>query len=179
MHKDIKFKLALFIIISAFIVGVVPNCLAVEKQKKEKWETEYNSILSQTATSPNEKRAFLKDAITKALDENAPACEVMRIAIGMEYKPYFVMRYIYEHSQGVKLDELCWCATSDGVEHPIISKAVADAKAPNNDPVFRQNEIAKADCLKQGLAYTATLNTPDPITPPGPPPPNPRSPTTP
>ncbi|MCK5097338.1 MAG: hypothetical protein KAR45_04505 [Desulfobacteraceae bacterium] len=179
MYKKIKIRLALFILIPIFFIGIVPNCLAVEKQKQEKWVTDFTSMLDQKATNPDEKKLVLKDAITKALDGDAPACEVMRIAIGMEYKPYFVIRYIYEYSQEVKLDELCWCATSDGVENQIISKAAADAKKPNNDPVFRQNEIAKTDCLKEGLAYTAALNSPDPITPPGPTPTNPRSPITP
>ena len=179
MYKKIKIRFALFILIPIFIIGIVPNCLAVEKQKKEKWEIDYTAMLNQTAISEDEKKIILKDAITKALDGDAPACEIMRIAIGMEYKPYFVIRYIYEHSQEVKLDELCWCATSDGIEKHIISKAAADANTPNNDPVFRQNEIAKSDCLKEGLAYTAEPNAPDPITPPGPVPPNPRSPITP
>ncbi|MCP3875019.1 MAG: hypothetical protein GY699_17940 [Desulfobacteraceae bacterium] len=179
MKIKIMVRLAIFIQISIFIIGIVPNCLAAEKQKKEKWETEYLSVLNQQSNSSDEKKTLLKQAVTKALDGDAPACEVMRIAIGLNYKPYFVMRYIYEHSSQVKLDELCWCATSDGVEKPIISKAVADARASNNDPVFRQNEIAKADCLKEALAYTAEPNAADPITPPGPPPPKPRSPTTP
>ncbi len=176
MWKQIQIRLSIFILICIFLVGIVPNCLAAEKQKKEKWETEYLSILNQQSNSADEKKAVLKDAITMALDGDAPACEVMRIAIGLQYKPYFVMRYIYEHSKEVKLDDLCWCATSDGIENPIISKAVADAKTSNNDPVFRQNEIAKADCLKEALAYTVEPNSPDPITPPGPPPPKPRSP---
>jgi len=171
-----KIRLTLFFLISMFIIGIASNGLAVEKKKQEKWVSEYTDMLKQTAINPDEKNIILKDAITKALDGEAPACEVMRIAVGMDYKPYFVMRNIYEHSQGVKLDELCWCATSDGIETFITSKAVADAKNNNNEPVFRQNEIAKSDCLKQGLAYTAALNSPDPITPPGPPPPNPRSP---
>ncbi len=179
MYKKIKIRFALFILISIFTIGIVPNCLAVEKQNKEKWETEYTSMLNQTAINEDEKKIILNDAITKALDGDAPPCEVMRIAIGMDYKPYFVIRYIYEYSQGVKLDELCWCATSDGVENHIVYKAAVDAETPNNDPVFRQNEIAKTDCLKEGLAYTAALNSPDPITPPGPTPPNPRSPLTP
>ena len=179
MNKTILIRLAIFLQVSIFIIGIAPNCLAVEKQQKEKWATEYESMLTQTSANPDEKKILLQNAVNKALDGDAPACEVMRIAIGFNYKPYFVMKYIYEHSQGVKLDELCWCATSDGIEQSIISKAVADAKKPNNDPVFRQNEIAKADCLKEFLAYTAAPNDPDPITPPGPPPPNPRSPITP
>ena len=179
MNKMMIIKLAIFLQALIFIVGIAPNCLAVEKQKKEKWVTEFESILDYQGDNIDEKRALLKEAVNKALDGEAPACEVMRIAIGSGYKPYFVMKSIYEHSQGVKLDELCWCATSDGVAQAIISKAVADAKKPNNDPVFRQNEIAKSECLKDFLAYTVEPNAADPITPPGPPPPNPRSPITP
>ncbi len=179
MYKKTTVRIALFILVSIFLIGIVPNCFAVEKQKKEKWAIEYELMLNQTAISADEKKIILKDAVTKALDADAPPCEVMRIAIGKDYKPYFVIRYIYEYSNEVKLDDLCWCATSDGIETFIVSKAATDAKTSNNDPVFRQNEIAKSDCIKKGLAYTAELNSPDPITPPGPPPPNPRSPTTP
>ncbi len=179
MDKIIKSRLVLFVLISIFIIGIAPNCLAVEKQKTEKWVTDYTVMLTQATNNEAEKNILLKKAITKALDGDAPPCEVMRIAVGLDYKVYFAIRYIYEYSSEVKLDELCWCATSDGVEKHIISKAAADARTPDNDPVFRQNEIAKSECLREGLAYTAALNSPDPIIPPPPPPPNPKSPITP
>jgi len=34
---------------------------------------------------------------------------IFRLAIGLDYKPCFAMKYIYEDSKGVKLDALCWC----------------------------------------------------------------------
>ena len=181
MNKTIKNRLAVFFLISIFIIGIVPNCLAVEKQKKEKWETKYTDTLTQPTISDDEKKVLLKEAITEALDVDAPPCECMRIAIGLEYKPYFVIKFIYEHSKEVKLDELCWCAASDGIEKQIIARAAADAKKPNNDAVFRQNEIAKSECIKsaEGLAYTSELNPPDPIDPPDDPPDPPVSPITP
>ncbi len=163
--------------ITIFLIGIAPSGFAAEKQKMEKWEAEYTAMLTQSSNSVVEKRAILKKAITKALDGDAPPCECMRIAIGLDYKPYFVMRYIYEHSKEIKLDELCWCATSDGIEQQIISKAAADARTADNNPVFRQNEIASAKCLRdKGLAYTTNPDTPDPIDPPEPIPPTPTSP---
>ena len=155
-----------------FTIGIVPNCLAAgkqslttEKQKKERWETEYTETLTQPVITDDEKKALLLEAITEALDVDAPPCECLRIAIGLDFKPYFVMRYIYEHHKRVKLDELCWCAVSDGIEQHIIARAAADAKTPDNYPVFRQNEIAKSECIN--IAYTAQL---DPIDPPDDPP---------
>ena len=188
MNKKIETRLAIFFLILIFIIGIVPNCLAAEKQnltaekqKMERWEKEYTETLTQPVISGDEKKALLLEAVTEALDVDAPPCECMRIAIGLDYKPYFVMRYIYEHNKGVKLDELCWCATSDGIEKHIIARAAADAKKSNNDPVFRQNEIAKSECIKsdEGLAYTAELNPPEPIDPPPDPPNPPVSPITP
>ena len=181
MNKKIRIRLAVFILISIFVIGIVPNCLAVEKQKKEKWETKFTDTLTQPTIGDDEKKALLKEAITEALDVDAPPCECMRIAIGLEYKSYFVIKYIYEHSKEVKLDDLCWCATSDGIEKHIIARAAAEAKRLNNDPVFRQNEIAKSECIKsdEGLAYTAELDPPDPIDPPDDPPDPPVSPITP
>jgi hypothetical protein len=174
-----KLKLSLVILTPILFFSFTSNSIAVTKIQKKQWETEYTAMLNQPATTPEEKIIILKNAIARALDRDAPSCEVMRIAIGLDYKPYFVIRYIYEKSKHAKLDELCWCSASDGIEAFIISKAAADARTSDNNPVFRQNEIAKSDCLKKGLAYTAELNSPDPIIPPEPPPPNPRSPITP
>ncbi len=184
MENIIKSKLGAFVLIAIFIIGIAPNCLAAEKtekQLKEKWEREYISRLNKKSSDLDEKKIILKDAITKALDDEAPPCACMRIAIGLEYKPYFVIRYIYEHSPGVGLDELCWCATSDGIEKQIIAKAAADAETKDGNSVFRENEIASADCLKgdKGLAYTATPDAPGSINPPDIKPPHPTSPITP
>ena len=136
---------------------------------KEKWSDKFSKSLS-VSYEPLEKNDILKDAIDQAMNEDAPPCEVMRIAIGMDFKPYFVILFIYENNKDNNLDEICWCATSDGIEDFIVAKAAIDSK------VFRNNEIAKSECLKKGLAYTSLPNSPDSITPPQHPPPNPRSP---
>jgi len=105
-------------------------------------------------TPPEE--IVLEEAISKAMDEKAPACECMKIAIDYEYNPYLVLKNIYGAGGDVKLNQLCMCATEAGIMKAIIANAAADAVTPLDEPVFDRDEIAQSQCLggEEGLAYT-------------------------
>ncbi len=158
--------------IKILLLLIVLILVAMSTRAEDTWQQKFSLAIDTNIENPLRQK-ILKDGIAVALEEEAPPCEVMRIAIGKEYKPYFVIKYIYESSKDAKIDELCWCATNDGIEDMIIMKAVMDSE------VFRQNEIAKSDCLREALPYTVQSQSADPILPPPPPPPKPKSPYTP
>ncbi|MCP4117795.1 MAG: hypothetical protein GY737_20835 [Desulfobacteraceae bacterium] len=107
-------------------------------------------------TPPEE--IVLQEAVSKAMEQNAPVCECMKIAIDLEYNPYSVLKTIYASGGVVKLDQLCMCATEAGVMKAIVAKAAGDALSPTGTPLFHRDEIAQSQCLggEEGLAYTAS-----------------------
>ncbi|MEA1969412.1 MAG: hypothetical protein U9N77_14490 [Thermodesulfobacteriota bacterium] len=115
-------------------------------------------------TPPEE--VVLEEAVAKAMEEKAPACECMKIAIDYEYNPYLVLKNIYSSGGDVELDQLCMCATEAGVMKAIIANAAADAVSSLDEPVFDRDEISQSQCLggEEGLAYTAAVR-PLPVSP--------------
>ncbi len=147
----------------------------------EDWEDEFVDALikgkevTQTETeglayTPAEE-TVLQDAIKKAMDEEAPPCQCLKIAVNFDYNPYLVIKNIYGYGGEVDLDELCMCATEEGIMKEVIAKAAADAVTPLGDKVFDRDEITRSVCLEMGLPYTAAAaDLPDPPEPPDPPP---------
>ena len=135
---------------------------------EENWRTAFISALEEgkTAQLPKSKEEglpytpseeiVLKDAISKAMAQKAPACECMKIAVDLEYNPYAVLKNIYASGGDLKLDQLCMCATEAGIMKAIIAKAAVDALSPTGDPLFDRDEITQSQCLggEEGLAYT-------------------------
>ena len=111
--------------------------------------------------TPSEE-TVLQDAVKKALDQEAPACQCMKIAVNMDYNPYMVLTNIYGAGKGVKLDELCMCATEEGIMKEVIAKAASDAVTPSGEKVFARDEVTQSQCLQVGLPYTAAeVDLPD------------------
>jgi len=148
----------------ALFASLSSNLSAAE----ENWRTAFISALEggKTAQLPNSKEEglaytpseeiVLKDAISKAMAQKAPACECMKIAVDLEYNPYSVLKNIYASGGDLKLDQLCMCATEAGIMKAIIAKAAVDALSPTGDPLFNRDEITQSQCLggEEGLAYT-------------------------
>lgn len=137
---------------------------------EEDWRTEYITALQDgkiviapsdadvdqgLAYTPSEEQVLM-DAVADAMEQDASACECMKIAIDLEYNPYDVLKSIYMIGGNVTLDELCMCATEAGVMKAIIAKAAGDALSPNGEPMFSRDEIVQSQCLRgqEGLAYT-------------------------
>jgi len=110
----------------------------------------------------------LDQAIKKAIiDNKAPACQVAKLAVGMNFNPYSVLSGIFKCGGKVGLDELCMCATEIGDTDPLLSElnlddlpidktvmkqAADDAVAAN---LLTQDEVSQSQCLNdQGLAFT-------------------------
>ncbi|MFO7752056.1 MAG: hypothetical protein R6V41_02925 [Desulfobacteraceae bacterium] len=148
-------------------------------QSDEGWEQKFVNALQKGKEVPSEQgdseglgytpseEAVLEDAVAAALDENAPPCECMKIAVGMDYNPYNVLTTIYGAGKGVQLDEICMCATEEGIMKEVIAKAASDAVNPVGEKVFDRDEITQSQCLQVGLPYTAAAgDMPDSPEPP-------------
>lgn len=118
-------------------------------------EMEQNTSEGLGYTQP--KNDILYEAIEKALNEEAYPCEVLKIAVDMEYDAYFTIKYIYALGKELNIDQLCMCAIEAGIQQHIIAMGASDATLPGTEePVFYMDEIAQSQCLRsqRGLAYT-------------------------
>lgn len=109
---------------------------------------------------------LLDEAIQDAMAQGGPPCQILRMAVDMDFNPYPVLLSIY--SQGsVDLDEVCMCATEQGVGKAVIAQAATSASGPSGTPAYNRDEIAQSQCLQEGLPYTpaAMENPPQPESP--------------
>jgi len=111
------------------------------------------------------EETVLEEAIKKAMEQKAPPCEVMRIAVDLKYNSYSVIKNVFGYGGEVDLNQLCMCATESGVNKQTIAQAATDAVSPLGTPVYSRDEIVQAQCLKEGLGYTVEASEPDPIDP--------------
>jgi hypothetical protein len=163
MMKKILFIVAVLAIFTSF----ASNLLAAE----EDWQVAYITALQEGKTvqlpqgqareeglayTPPEEMV-LQEAVSIAMEQDASACECMKIAVDLEYNPYAVLKSIYSSGGNVKLDQLCMCATEAGIMKAITAKAAVDALSPSGTPVFLRDEITQSQCLggDEGLAYTS------------------------
>jgi hypothetical protein len=107
------------------------------------------------AYTPSEE-TVLEEAVTAAMtgEQGDRACELMRMAVELEYNPYSVLKTIYSVGGDLEIDPLCTCATEAGVMKAVIANAATNAVTPLNEPVYDVDEISRSQCLS-GLAYTA------------------------
>jgi hypothetical protein len=162
-------------IISAVLMLTVP-VIAEENL----WEKDFVQALQKGKTKSAQESgglgytpaeaSVLEAAMKKALDQKAPPCEAMKIAVDLEYKAYDVISNIFGHGGEVNLNQLCMCATESGINKQIVAKAATEATNSIGQPVFPRDEIAQAQCLNDvGLAYTPLAAPLKPIKPPKPP----------
>lgn len=172
-------KRLVLILMVICLAAALPATVFSDDSKKKGWESEFIEALQQGKMpimgegglpyTPSEE-TVLEGAIQGAMQEEAPPCQVLTLAVEMEYNPYMVMKNIYSFEGEVDLDQLCLCATQKGISKQVIAKAAMDAQR-NGEPVFTLDEVTQSNCLQsdEGLAYTLADEPPDVI----PPPPNP------
>lgn len=108
----------------------------------------------------------LEIAIKKAMDQKAPPCEAMKLAVDLEFNPYNVITGIFNSGAEIDLEQLCMCATEGGIPRSLLAQATEAAAEANR---LTRDEIAQSQCLREGLGYTAEAF----ITPPDDPDPKP------
>ena len=133
------------------------------------WEKEYIEKLQAGKEAADQLKAeglaytpaeetVLEEAIIQAMEEKAPPCEAMTIAVDLEYNPYLTLKHIYGYGGEVGLNQVCMCATEAGIQKQIVARAAADAITPLGEPVYERDEIAQSQCINQtGLAYTEAV----------------------
>ncbi|MCF6248812.1 MAG: hypothetical protein L3J69_15860 [Desulfobacula sp.] len=151
-----------------------------EQKKENQWEKDFVQALQKgKAKSMNKsgglgyqgaESSVLEKAVKKAMEQKAPPCEAMKIAVNLQYQAYDVISNIFSQGAEVNLNQLCMCATESGINKQLVAKAAKDTVTPLGKPVFPRDEIAQAQCLNDvGLGYTQPTLPPPPIKPPVPP----------
>ncbi len=141
--------------------------------QKESWDEIYVNTLTKIKNPDKtdglgytlSEEEALEKAITRAIKQEAPACQVLKIGVEMKFNPYQVLSGIFNSEAKIDLEQLCLCATETGdssIPKSIMVKAANDAVAKNK---IRRDEVTQAQCLQQGLGFTVAQNAPDPINP--------------
>ncbi|MCF8025490.1 MAG: hypothetical protein K9K82_08385 [Desulfobacteraceae bacterium] len=149
----------------------------------QSWEEEFSRALAEIqeaaqAGEPGDGLGYtpsledmLDEAIGNAMAQGGGGCQVMKMAVDMDFNPYPVLLSIYSRGS-VSLDEVCMCATEQGVSKAVIAQAATSAAGPGGQPAYSQDEVAQCQCLQEGLPYTQVQaqpppqpNPPDPVPP--------------
>lgn len=139
------------------------------------WEQNFISVLTKAKQQSNSaglgyhlsEEIVLEKAIKEAIDKKGPPCEIMKIAVDLNYSAYGTIKNIYSYGEEILLDQLCMCATEAGITKQLITKAAVDAVSTTGKPIYSRDEIAQAQCFNsRGLGYTESLPAPPRIEPP-------------
>ncbi|MDA3788142.1 MAG: hypothetical protein PF503_06570 [Desulfobacula sp.] len=152
-----KNLIAVIIISIGLVVFVSPGF--AQDKKTPKWDLAFvhdlEKIRSQKKTGGlgytlSEEEA-LDEAIKKAMDQKAPPCEAMKLAVDLNFNPYNVITGIFSSGAEIDLNQLCMCATEAGISKSLMAQAT---NAAVNENMLTRDEIAQAQCLREGLGYT-------------------------
>ena len=149
--------IALVSISIALVVFALPG-FAQENETKT-WDTQFVHDLQKIQTQkktgglgytiPQEEA--LEGAIKKAMDQKAPACEAMKLAVDLNFNPFAVVSGIFSSGAEIDLDQLCMCATESGISKSLMAQASSAAADAN---MLTRDEITQSQCLREGLGYT-------------------------
>jgi hypothetical protein len=145
----------------SIIIGVMGFALPGFAQETEtkKWDTEFVQALEKIRVQKKTgglgytitEEEALEDAIKNAMDQKAPACEAMKLAVDLNFNPYAVVSGIFGSGAEIDLDQLCMCATESGISKSLMAQAASAAADAN---MLTRDEITQSQCLREGLGYT-------------------------
>lgn len=151
-------NIIIVIMICICLVFFVTPGFAQDK-KTQKWDVTFihdlEKIRSEKKTGGlgytlSEEEA-LDEAIKKAMDQEAPTCEAMKLAVDLNFNPYNVITGIFRSGAEIDLDQLCMCATEAGISKSLLGQASDYAVEEN---MLTRDEIIQCQCLREGLGFT-------------------------
>lgn len=176
-------KKQLLLIAGIFILAAGLGLAAIQTAAAQDWEEEFQEALVEIKQAGEAGEAgdglgytpsredMLDEAIGNAMAQGGGGCQVMKMAVDMDFNPYPVLSSIYSRGS-VSLDEVCMCATEQGISKAVIAQAATSAAGPGGEPAYTRDEVTQAQCLQEGLPYTPVQaqpppqpNPPDPIPP--------------
>ena len=150
-------------ILTIFLISTLLYSLGfAQEEKNTSWEETFVKDLA-AIRSPQKTDAYgytlseeeaLNAAIKKAMDQNAPACEVLKTAAGpgFNFNPYSVLTGLFSSKAKIDLEQLCICATETGdVPKSLMIQATNTAV---DGSLLARDEVTQAQCLQQGLGFT-------------------------
>lgn len=155
------------ILISIGLMGFVLLGFAQDGETP-KWDTEFvhelETIRAQQKTGglgyTVSQEEGLENAIKKAMDQKAPPCEAMKLAVDLNFNPYNVVSGIFSSGADVDLNQLCMCATESGITKSLMAQAATAAVDANR---LTRDEVTQAQCLREGLGMTPEVSALSPI----------------
>ncbi len=176
------------IILTTLLIFSLAILSSISFAQDNLWEKTYVDALQKGVTTANNviktnnnkggglgytpsQETILEGAIKNAIALKAPACQMMKIAIDMNYNPYSVIKDIFSLGGEIDLNQLCMCATESGINKQIVARAAQEAVSPLGTPIYKRDEIAQAQCLREvGLGFSpSAVKSPPKVTPPEPP----------
>ncbi len=151
-----KNTIAVLLISVALIVFNSPGF--AQDSEKKKWDAEFVHDLEKIRSKKKtgglgytvSEEESLEKAIKKAMDQKAPACEAMKLAVDLQFNPYNVVSGIFSSGADVDLNQLCMCATESGISKSLMAQAASAAADAN---MLTRDEITQAQCLREGLGF--------------------------
>ena len=152
--RNIIAALLIFIGLTAF---TLPGF--AQDNAKQQWDVAFvhdlEKIRSQKKTGglgyTLSQEEALNQAIKKAMDQQAPPCEAMKLAVDRNFNPYNVITGIFSSGAEIDLNQLCMCATEGGISKSLLARA---AEAATDKNMLTRDEITQSQCLREGLGYT-------------------------
>lgn len=156
MRKTVK-----GILIAAILPFFFSPCLAQNSQVP-KWEQDFVYALEQIRTPAKtdglgftlSEDEALEQAIKTAMEQGAPACQALKLAVERNFNPYTVLTGLFNSRAKIDLNDLCMCATETGdinLPKSLMAQAAEAAVAAN---MITREEVTQAQCLRQGLGFT-------------------------
>ncbi len=130
------------------------------------WHPIFRSSLKRDAAPPEDEdmetlEATLREVIRLAFglettEQERRAGDCLKMALGIGYPPYLVLKTMLEEGDNLELDPLCETASAVGVAKAVFARAARDAVYPSNRNIYDITQIARCPCLRgeSGLAYT-------------------------
>ncbi len=148
------------LLILALPLMITPG-FAQDAQTPE-WESDFISALEKIRAPQKtdglgytlSEEEALEQAITNAMEQEAPACEALKIAVDRNFNPYNVMMGIFNSKAKVDLNQLCMCATETGDINMSKSLMAQAANAAVEGNMITRDEVTQAQCLREGLGFT-------------------------
>lgn len=140
----------------------------------QSWEEEFSRALAEIqeaaqAGEPGDGLGYtpsqedmLDEAIGNAMAQGGGGCQILKMALDTDFNAYPVLLSIYSRG-GVDLNEMCMCATDQGVSKAAIAQAALNGAGPEGSGEYTRDEIAQAQCLQEGLPFTPAEGSPPPL----------------
>jgi hypothetical protein len=171
--KSLEEYLAMMLVVLFFFLFTTAGFAGVAEKGNKTWDQIFVKQL-QEISNPQKtdglgytlsREEALESVIKSAVDNGAPPCEALKLAVALNFNPYSVLMGMFKSGAKISLNDLCLCATEIGGSDVLPKRGLAEVvvdkglmRQAADDAVDRylvtRDEVTQSQCLQQGLAYT-------------------------